>query len=78
MFLTVMLLPVLASAQSSITGVVRDSCGGVLPGVTVEVSSPAQLDSLPIGESLRALRGLSVGAVYTGGRVERLGVRVSF
>ena len=33
-------LPVAAHAQSSITGVVRDSSGGVLPGVTVEVNSP--------------------------------------
>jgi hypothetical protein len=31
-----MLLPGLAYAQSSITGVVRDTSGGVLPGVTVE------------------------------------------
>ncbi len=34
------LLPAAASAQSSITGVVRDTSGGVLPGVTVEASSP--------------------------------------
>ena len=34
----------LAFAQASITGVVRDSSGGVLPGVTVEVSSPALIE----------------------------------
>src|SRR5690242_18012963 len=31
----------LAQAQGSITGVVRDASGGVLPGVTVEIASPA-------------------------------------
>ena len=36
-----LLLPGVVSAQSGITGVVRDSSGGVLPGVTVEASSPA-------------------------------------
>ena len=30
--------------QASITGVVRDSSGGVLPGVTVEASSPALIE----------------------------------
>src|SRR5688572_4565461 len=37
-----MLLPVLSAAQtgSAITGVVRDGSGGVLPGVTIEASSP--------------------------------------
>ena len=35
------LLPAAASAQSSITGVVKDTSGAVLPGVTVEASSPA-------------------------------------
>lgn len=38
------LLPGAASAQSSITGVVRDTSGGVLPGVTVEASSPALIE----------------------------------
>src|ERR1044072_2127045 len=40
---TVTLLVLSASsafAQASISGVVRDSSGGVLPGVTVEASSP--------------------------------------
>ena len=36
----VMLLPALAGAQS-IAGVVRDTSGAVLPGVTVEAASPA-------------------------------------
>src|SRR6266705_3273167 len=32
--------PTLALAQATLTGVVRDSSGAVLPGVTVEASSP--------------------------------------
>ncbi len=39
-----LLLPAAAFAQSSITGVVRDASGGVLPGVTVEASSPALIE----------------------------------
>ncbi|MBI4263438.1 MAG: TonB-dependent receptor [Acidobacteria bacterium] len=38
------LLPSLASAQASITGIVRDTSGGVLPGVTVEAASPALIE----------------------------------
>jgi hypothetical protein len=37
----VALLPSLAFAQGTLTGVVRDASGGVLPGVTVEAASPA-------------------------------------
>ena len=37
-------LPASAWAQSAITGIVRDSSGGVLPGVTVEATSPALID----------------------------------
>jgi hypothetical protein len=37
-------VPCAASAQSSITGVVRDTSGAVLPGVTVEASSPALIE----------------------------------
>jgi hypothetical protein len=33
-----------AAAQSSIAGVVKDGSGGVLPGVTVEASSPALIE----------------------------------
>src|SRR5688500_14904676 len=33
-----------AYAQASITGVVRDASGAVLPGVTVEASSPALIE----------------------------------
>jgi hypothetical protein len=38
------LLPSVVSAQGSITGVVRDSSGAVLPGVTVEATSPALIE----------------------------------
>jgi hypothetical protein len=38
------LLPTLAHAQASITGVVKDSSGAVLPGVTVETSSPVLIE----------------------------------
>src|SRR5688572_10750279 len=38
------LLPVVASAQSGIAGVVKDTTGGVLPGVTVEAASPALIE----------------------------------
>jgi hypothetical protein len=38
------LLPALAFAQASITGVVKDTSGAVLPGVTVEASSPALIE----------------------------------
>ncbi len=44
-----LLMPVLASAQTgagSIAGVVRDTTGAVLPGVTVEASSPALIEKV--------------------------------
>jgi hypothetical protein len=40
----VLLLPATALAQASLTGTVRDGSGGVLPGVTVEASSPALIE----------------------------------
>jgi len=41
-----MLLPSMAWAQASIAGVVRDESGSVLPGATVEVSSPALIEKI--------------------------------
>jgi len=38
------LLPAAAYAQASVTGVVKDSSGAVLPGVTVEASSPVLIE----------------------------------
>jgi hypothetical protein len=40
------ILPASAYAQASITGVVKDSSGAVLPGVTVEASSPALIEKV--------------------------------
>jgi hypothetical protein len=42
--LVVLLLPATALAQAQLTGTVRDGSGGVLPGVTVEASSPALIE----------------------------------
>jgi hypothetical protein len=39
-------VPWAASAQATLAGVVRDSSGGVLPGVTVEASSPALIEKV--------------------------------
>jgi len=36
--------PSVARAQSAIAGIVRDTSGAVLPGVTVEASSPALIE----------------------------------
>jgi hypothetical protein len=38
--------PALAYAQASITGVVKDASGAVLPGVTVEAASPALIEKV--------------------------------
>ena len=40
------LVPSMAFAQASITGVVKDASGAVLPGVTVEASSPALIEKV--------------------------------
>ena len=44
--LVVLLLPATVFAQASLTGTVRDGSGGVLPGVTVEASSPALIEKV--------------------------------
>ena len=46
--LVLLLWPAFASAQqaSGIAGVVRDASGAVLPGVTVEASSPALIEKV--------------------------------
>jgi hypothetical protein len=47
MFLSVcLLIPTGAFAQASITGVVKDASGGVLPGVTVETASPVLIEKV--------------------------------
>jgi hypothetical protein len=40
----VLLLPITAFAQATITGTVTDSSGAILPGVTVEAASPALIE----------------------------------
>ena len=40
------LIPSLARAQSAIGGTVRDTTGAVMPGVTVEASSPALIEKI--------------------------------
>ena len=40
------LVPVAAHAQSAFTGVVKDTTGAVLPGVTVEAASPALIEKV--------------------------------
>jgi hypothetical protein len=44
--LTLVLVPASAFAQASLTGVVRDSSGGVIPGVTVEAASPVLIEKV--------------------------------
>ena len=46
-------LPASAFAQASITGVVKDASGAVLPGVTVEAASPGAHRKSPIGRHRR-------------------------
>ena len=43
-FAAVILVPMAAYAQASVAGVVKDTSGAVLPGVTVEASSPALIE----------------------------------
>ena len=45
-WLAVFLVPQLASAQSAITGVVKDVSGAVLPGVTVEAASDVLIEKV--------------------------------
>ena len=39
-----LLLPGVASAQSTIAGIVRDTSGAVIPGVTVEAASDVLIE----------------------------------
>jgi hypothetical protein len=43
-FALTLAIPSLASAQGTLTGIVRDPSGSVLPGVTVEAASPALIE----------------------------------
>ena len=44
----VILAPATASAQAGIAGVVRDTTGAVMPGVTVEASSPVLIERIRV------------------------------
>ena len=46
LFTVMLLAPGLASAQSSIAGVVKDTSGAVLPGVTVEAASDVLIEKV--------------------------------
>ena len=45
-FTVLVVWPASALAQSTIAGVVRDTSGGILPGVTVEAASPALIEKV--------------------------------
>src|SRR5215203_5593445 len=45
-FVALVLVPSAVLAQASITGVVKDASGAVLPGVTVEAPSPALIEKV--------------------------------
>src|SRR6266550_4983626 len=45
-FLGLLLTPSFVYAQASITGIVRDTSGAVLPGVGVDASSPALIEKV--------------------------------
>src|SRR5438128_5587040 len=44
--ISALFIPTIAHAQASITGVVKDSAGAVLPGVTVEAASPVLIEKV--------------------------------
>ena len=44
-------LPAAAYGQASMTGLIQDTSGGVLPGVTVEVASPALIEQVRVAVS---------------------------
>src|SRR5258707_5016019 len=45
-FVSAVVAPTAAYAQASIAGSIRDTSGAVLPGVTVEASSPALIEKV--------------------------------
>ncbi|HEY7448880.1 MAG TPA: carboxypeptidase-like regulatory domain-containing protein, partial [Vicinamibacterales bacterium] len=46
LFACVLLLPTIASAQAALSGLVQDTSGAVLPGVTVEAASPVLIEKV--------------------------------
>src|ERR1051325_964684 len=45
-FVSLAVVPSVVYAQASLTGSVRDASGGVLPGVTVEITSPVLIEKV--------------------------------
>src|SRR5262247_1916207 len=64
-FAVLVLAPAAAYAQASVTGTVKDTSGAVLPGVTVEVASPALIEktrsSVTDGSGLYKIEALRPG-----------------
>ena len=56
----ILLLPAAAFAQSSIAGIVKDTSGAVLPGVTVEAASEALIER--VRSSVTDVRTFSMSA----------------
>src|SRR5687767_15524015 len=46
LLVSLLLLPAVSHAQATLAGTVRDTSGAVLPGVTVEASSPALIEKV--------------------------------
>jgi hypothetical protein len=61
--LALFLLPSLAYAQAAITGVVKDTSGAVLPGVTVEAASPVLIEKVrSSGPTCRSISEITLNA----------------
>ena len=74
--LVLVLVPAVVLAQTGvIAGVVRDSQGGVLPGVTVEVSSPQLIEKVRVtatdGNGRYQIAGLPVGTYKVSFKLEK-------
>ena len=67
-FFVYLFLPAAASAQSAITGIVKDTTGAVMPGVTVEATSPALIErARTVSPTRRAVTRWSIfGPASTG------------
>ena len=46
LFACIVLVPAVAHAQAALSGVVRDTSGAVMPGVTVEAASPVLIEKV--------------------------------
>ena len=64
---SVLAVPASAYAQASIVGVVRDSSGAVLPGVTVEASSPTPIEKSRSGDVRPGMRQRRRGRMHLSG-----------